>query len=173
MTLQELTTELEKCKTLDDKKDYIFKNVQYNTIVELLIESLSTTTTQPVTVTPYIYDKLISLIEDNFRTPDGKGRGRKSIINDDTLTFWDKVRKIKSGTTSTYLKQNMLAKLLEKETVIREENGIPVTDCIEHIMSAKLAEIDELERKDKQLIQQVDDENTKIVNNLFSDGETN
>lgn len=166
MTLQELNVALSKMKTLEDKKVFISNNLTHNTIVELLIESVTgTNTVEPVVVSPYVYDKLISLIEDNFRKPDGKGRGRKAIINDDTLSFWDKVRKIKSGTTSTYLKQNMLAKLLERETVIREENGIPVTDCIEHIMSAKLIEIDELEKKDKQLIQQVDDENSELINN--------
>lgn len=160
MTPQELELELAKYKTLNEKINFINDNLTHKNIVTLLITYIeSENLVEPITITPAAYDRLIHFVDTCFRVPDGKGRGRKAILNDDSLTFWDKVRKIKSATTSTYLKQNMLAKLLERETVIREENGIPVTDCIEHIMSAKLAEIDELERKDKQLIQQVEDEN--------------
>lgn len=174
MTPQELELELAKCKTIDEKINYINANLTHNNIVALLISYIeSENVVEPITVTPAAYDRLINFIETYFRVPDSKGRGRKGILNDDSLTFWDKVRKIKSGSSSTYLKQNMLAKLLERETIIREENGTPITDCIEHIMSANITEIDELEKKDIQLIQQVEQENTKIVNNLFSDGETN
>ena len=155
MTPQELELELVKYKTLDEKINFINDNLTYKNIVTLLITYIeSENLVEPITITPAAYDRLINFVETHFRVPDGKGRGRKGILNDDSLTFWDKVRKIKSNNSSAYIKQNMLAKLLEKETIIREENGTPITDCIEHIMSASITEIDELERKDKQLIEE-------------------
>lgn len=149
MTLQELKQELSKLNDADKKKDYIAKNVTYMELLDMFVQLISeNTNTEKTTVTADVYDKLISLIEDNFRTPDGKGRGRKSIIDDDSLTFWDKVRKIKNNTRTVDVRHSMLIKLTDRENEYRRENNIPQTPPVGMIVSAKIVDVDYLEEED-------------------------
>lgn len=153
MTLQELKKILSTLNSKDSKKDYIAKNVTYLSLLDMFVELVDEApNTDKVTVPQEIYDKLISLIEDNFRTPEGKGRGRKSIVDDDSLTFWEKVRKIKTSTVSTQVKISTLTKLVDRENEYRKENNIPLTPLLGLIVSAKPLDIDYIEESDNENI---------------------
>ena len=78
--IKDIIADLKELKTGIEKRNYINKNLTYDEMVSLIITLTSDSYNFPLekyTVSPQVFNLLHSLIDDNFRVPDGKGRGRK------------------------------------------------------------------------------------------------
>ena len=78
--IKDIIADLKELKTGIEKKTYINKNLTYDEMVSLIIHLTSVSYNFPLekyTVSPEVFNLLHSLIDDYFRIPDSKGRGRK------------------------------------------------------------------------------------------------
>lgn len=78
--IKDIIADLKELKTGIEKRNYINKNLTYDEMVSLIIHLTSESYNFPLekyTVSPEVFNLMHSLIDDNFRIPDSKGRGRK------------------------------------------------------------------------------------------------
>lgn len=78
--IKDIIADLKELKTGVEKRNYINRNLTYDEMVSLIITLTSDSYNFPLekyTVSPQVFNLLHSLIDDNFRVPDSRGRGRK------------------------------------------------------------------------------------------------
>jgi hypothetical protein len=78
--IKDIIADLQEIKTGIEKRNYINKNLTYDEMVSLIIHLTSESYNFPLeklTVSAEIFNLMHSMIDDNFRIPDSKGRGRK------------------------------------------------------------------------------------------------
>jgi hypothetical protein len=78
--IKDIIADLKEIKTGIEKRNYINKNLTYDEMVSLIIYLTSESYNFPLeklTVSAEIFNLMHSLIDDYFRIPDSKGRGRK------------------------------------------------------------------------------------------------
>ena len=133
MTTEELKQQLVNLSTREQKRKFINDNMPYNKVVDTLIDLIEEDKTpQQMTIPTDVYNKLLDLIEDNFKTPNANGRGRKSISQMSNLTFIQKMEKLKSGYLPSKIPQ--ILNLVAFENLKRKENDLPLlqnADAIE------------------------------------------
>lgn len=78
--IKDIIADLKELKTGIEKRNYINKNLTYDEMVSLIITLTSESYNFPLeklTVSAEIFNLMHSMIDENFRIPDSKGRGRK------------------------------------------------------------------------------------------------
>lgn len=78
--IKDIIADLQEIKTGIEKRNYINKNLTYDEMVSLIIHLTSESYNFPLeklTVSAEIFNLMHSLIDEHFRIPDSKGRGRK------------------------------------------------------------------------------------------------
>lgn len=123
MTTEELKQQLVNLSTREQKRKFINDNMPYNKVVDTLINLIEEDKTpQQMTIPTDVYNKLLDLIEDNFKTPNANGRGRKSISQMSNLTFIQKMEKLKSGYLPS--KTPQILNLVAFENLKRKANDL-------------------------------------------------
>ena len=78
--IKDIIADLKEIKTGIEKRNYINKNLTYDEMVSLIIHLTSESYNFPLekmTVSAEVFNLMHSLIDEHFRIPDSKGRGRK------------------------------------------------------------------------------------------------
>ena len=78
--IKDIIADLKELKTGIEKRNYINKNLTYDEMVSLIIHLTSESYNFPLekyTVPAEVFNLMHSLIDEHFRIPDSKGRGRK------------------------------------------------------------------------------------------------
>lgn len=122
-TKEQLKQQLTILSTKEQKRKFINDNLPYNKMVDILIDLIEEDKTpQQMTIPTDVYNKLLDLIEDNFKTPNANGRGRKSISQMSNLTFIQKMEKLKSGYLPS--KTPQILNLVAQENIERKTNDL-------------------------------------------------
>ena len=86
--IKDIIADLKELKTGIEKRNYITRNLPYDEMVSLIIHLTSESYNFPLekyTVAPEVFNLMHSLIDDYFRIPDSKGRGRKpKLVTEET-----------------------------------------------------------------------------------------
>lgn len=122
-TKEELKQQLTILSTKDQKRKFINDNLPYNKMVDILIDLIEEEKTpQQMTIPTDVYNKLLDLIEDNFKTPNANGRGRKPIFQMSNLSFIQKMERLKSGYLPSKIPQ--ILNLVALENIERKANDL-------------------------------------------------
>lgn len=123
ITKEELKQQLTILSTKDQKRKFINDNLPYNKMVDILIDLIEEEKTpQQMTIPTDVYNKLLDLIEDNFKTPNANGRGRKPIFQMSNLSFIQKMERLKSGYLPSKIPQ--ILNLVALENIERKANDL-------------------------------------------------
>lgn len=78
--IKDIIADLKECETGIEKRNYINRNLTYDEMVQLICYLTSDSykfQLEKYTVPAEVFNLMHSLIDDYFRIPDSKGRGRK------------------------------------------------------------------------------------------------
>lgn len=78
--IKDIIADLKECETGIEKRNYINRNLTYDEMVQLICYLTSDSykfQLEKYTVPAEVFNLMHSLIDEHFRIPDSKGRGRK------------------------------------------------------------------------------------------------